>query len=105
MLTSGFSRCRTALPMLLAMVIAGCGGSNDSNGGGGDQGGGDSAGRGTLLDGSPTLVQAMSADNFLSGIGTALREALLLQAGEPVCDVAVYKIQYRTVGARGEDTD
>jgi dienelactone hydrolase len=87
---------------MAALLLAACGGGN--NPGGSDGTGGDTSSRGELLQ-DPTLVKAMTADHLLDGIDSTLREALLLQAGTPTCDVNVYKVQYHTVGGQDEPTD
>jgi hypothetical protein len=93
-----------------ALLLVACGGGSsagngDNTDGDGGGGGGDSPSRGELLQDPPTLVKSMTADHLLDGIDATVRDALLLQAGTPICDIDVYKIQYRTVGGLEESTD
>ncbi len=91
--------------LLLVAAFAGCGNDSNDQAPGDPGGGGGPPGRGRLLENSPALVTTLSAGNFLPGLSEPARQALLLQAGAPVCDVAVYKIRYATVGGRDEATD
>jgi hypothetical protein len=96
------ARCAT---LLLAASVAACDGGSDDDEMPGDPGGGNTPGPGELLDDPPALVTSLSAGNFLPGLDEPLRQALLLQAGTPICDVAVYKVRYATVGTGNEATD
>ena len=91
--------------LLLVAAFAGCGNDSNDQAPGDPGGGGGPPGRGGLLEESSALVTTLSAGNFLPGLSEPARQALLLQAGAPVCDVAVYKIRYATVGGRDEATD
>lgn len=88
------------ITLCVAALAAACGGGSGGNGNG--SGGGPQ--RGTLLQ-DPALVKDVTAAGLLSGIDATLRAALLLEAGTPVCDVAVYRIHYQTIGGRNEPTD
>jgi hypothetical protein len=77
------------------------------NGAGGGNGGGDGAAgpsRGELLA-DPTLVRTVTTSELLTDLNEPVNQALLLQAGAPLCDFAVYKIRYATVDERGGNTD
>jgi hypothetical protein len=91
--------------LLLVASCAGCSNNSDKQNPGDAGGGGGTPGRGALLENPPALVTTLSAANFLSGLSDPERQVLLAQAGTPVCDVAVYKIRYATVGGRNEATD
>ena len=70
----------------------------------GDDGGGDPVlARGDLLN-EPTLVRMVTTSDLLGNLNEPVNQALLLQAGAPLCDFAMYKIEYATVGAEGEAT-
>ncbi|HET9694466.1 MAG TPA: prolyl oligopeptidase family serine peptidase, partial [Steroidobacteraceae bacterium] len=86
---------------VLVLITAGCDSGNGDDDDDGDDGGTPS--RGELVS-DPTLVRVVEAAELLDGIDEALRLAVLLQAGSPVCDIALYKIEYATVGGQGEDT-
>jgi dienelactone hydrolase len=91
-----------SLAVLGALLLTACGGSD--SGGGSNAGGGDpGSARGELLH-APTLVRKVATSDLLSNLDDPVNQALLLQAGTPLCDVAVYKIEYATVGGQGEDT-
>ncbi len=93
---------KTATAALLAALLAtGCGGGNGS----------DSPApvtpwvRGTLL-GTPQLTASVGAGELKRRLqdGPSRDQALLLLAGDPVCDVQVHAIQYSTEGGAGEKT-
>ena len=87
--------------LLLALSVAGCSGSDEDAG---DDGGGEVPARGRLLQNPPELVATVSAASLLVDLGTPENFALLAHAGSPVCDIAVYRIAYTTVGGANEDT-
>ena len=98
--------CSNLTALVLVAGIAACGaGSGDDESPEDPGDGGAPPGRGDLLIDPPVRVTSLSAANFLSGLDEPLRQALLLQAGTPVCDVAVYKIRYATVDAGNAATD
>lgn len=90
------------------LALAACGGSDegsdDGDTGGGGGGGGDPS-PGSLLQDPPTLVQKVTTDDLLGNLGEPANRALRLLAGSPVCDIALHKIHYATVGGAGEATD
>jgi alpha/beta superfamily hydrolase len=57
-----------------------------------------------LLQNPPELVSTISATALLLDLGTSEHLALLAHTGSPVCDIAVYRINYTTVGGANEDT-
>ncbi|HEX5648447.1 MAG TPA: hypothetical protein VFX69_02225 [Steroidobacteraceae bacterium] len=102
MLRKIFPVCTIVLGALLG---AGCGGGDDdsdgSNGGGGNEPG---PSRGELLE-APLLVRTVTTSELLTNLNEPVNQALLLQAGAPLCDIAVYRIEYATLGGRAEETD
>jgi hypothetical protein len=88
-----------------ALLLAACNGSDDSDGGnGGDDGGNAGPSRGDLLA-DPEFVRTVTTADLLDDLDEPVNQALLLQAGEPLCDFAVYRIRYATVDDRGAATD
>ena len=71
---------------------------------GGDGGGDPGPSRGELLA-DATLVRTVTTSDLLSNLSEPVNQALLLQAGAPLCDFAVYEIRYATVDDHGEATD
>jgi pimeloyl-ACP methyl ester carboxylesterase len=88
------------------LAAAACSNSNDE--GTGDAGNGDGGGasfeRGVLVQSPPALVAKISAGDLLADSGDPLQQALLLQAGSPVCDVVIHRIEYTAVGGANEET-
>ena len=84
--------------MLLAFVLAACGG--------GQAGSGATAtpARGTLLQLPPDLVATIPAAVLLAQLSAYSDQNLLAIGGTPVCDIAVYHLRYETAGATGEAT-
>lgn len=87
------------------LLLAACDSNDDSNDadGGGD-GGSAAPLRGELLS-DAELVRTVTTADLLDDLDEPLNQALLLQAGEPLCDFAVYRIRYATVDDRGAATD
>ena len=69
-----------------------------------DGGGGPGFERGVLLASPPALVERISAADLLADSGDALQQALLAQAGSPVCDIVIHRIEYTTVGGANEES-
>ena len=90
--------------LLLAALGAAAGCSNDDSTDDDDGGSGGSSGRGRLLADPPALVAKISAGELLADTGDPLQQALLLQAGSPVCDVVIHRVEYTTVGGANEET-
>jgi hypothetical protein len=97
------------LPVLAALLMAGCGGG----GGAGDGGaGGSSSGtgpsvtpaEGALLQSPAQLLSTVTAPSLLVELNVAANQQLLGLSGAPVCDVLIYRIQYETVGGANEPT-
>ena len=100
---------QTGALVCAALLLAACGSSDsrdDGDGGNGDGDGGGSGGpsRGQLLA-DPTLVRTVTTSELLTDLNEPVNQALLLQAGTPLCDFAVYKLRYATVDEQGEGTD
>ncbi|MCE3284913.1 MAG: hypothetical protein K0R70_1169, partial [Steroidobacteraceae bacterium] len=91
--------------VLVALLGAGCGGSEDDSDGSGSNGGGGDPGpsRGELLE-APLLVRTVTTSELLTNLNDPVNQALLSQAGAPLCDIAVYRIEYATLGGRAEET-
>jgi len=87
--------------VLSALVLAACGGGGSQN----LTGQGPPA-RGTLLKNPPALVTVLSAATLLLDLNAAAgnNAQLLALVPIPVCDVAVYHIEYETVGGANEAT-
>lgn len=60
--------------------------------------------RGTLLQDPPELRGVVSAASLLFQLGTEATRQLLLLDASPLCDVAVYRLRYSTVGGTDEST-
>lgn len=88
------------------LAAAACSNSNDAGTGGAGNGGGGGASfeRGVLVQNPPALVAKISAGDLLADSGDPLQQALLLQAGSPVCDVVIHRIEYTSVGGANEQT-
>lgn len=86
---------------LAALAAAGCSSSND---GGSHDGGGTGYERGVLLRNPPALVSRIAASDLLGDTSDPLQQALRLQAGSPVCDVVIHRIEYTSVGGANEET-
>lgn len=63
-----------------------------------------STARGTLTQTPPQLVSNTSAASLLATLSTAANQQTLTLSGAPICDIAVYHIEYNTVGGAGEAT-
>ena len=89
---------------MLSLLVAGCGGNDDEPDNGGDDGGGGGPTRGQLLQSPPELVTTVTAADILEQASGSDILALLPLAENMVCDVAVHRINYATVGGNDEDT-
>lgn len=86
-------------PLLLGLLLlSGCNGSSMPS-----QPGSKTPARGTLL-GSPSLTQYLPSGSLLGLLQTATDQSLLNLGGAPVCDIAIYHIEYQTIGGAGEST-
>ncbi len=83
--------------LFAASLVVGCGGGGRANPflSGPPQ-------RGDLLQEPPALVQTVSAATLLEELSLQANQQLLTLGGAPVCDVAIYHIEYETVGAKNE---
>jgi hypothetical protein len=95
---------QTGALVCAALLLTACSSNDDNPDDGGDGGGSVAPTRGELLA-DPTLVRTVTTSDLLTELNEPVNQALLLQAGAPLCDFAVYKIQYATVDDRGEATD
>jgi len=87
--------------LLAALVLTACGGGDSGIGLGGTTA---PPPRGTL-QGAPEFVTTIPASALLLQLSTLPNQQLLSLSGTPVCDVAIYRIRYTTVGGAGEATD
>ena len=90
---------RTASAFLLLMLIS-CGGSG-SGPGSAPPG---AALRGTLVQNPAQLVETLAAGDLLLQLSGQANQSLLDLSGAPLCDIAVYHLEYNTVGGRDEPT-
>jgi len=88
-------RCSN-VPLLLALLLASCGGGNS------DSGSAANPPRGSLLQSPPELVSTVTAPNLLLELNTAANQQLLALGGAPLCDILIYHIEYATVRAANE---
>ena len=88
---------------LAAAVLAACGG-NGASSITDPTPGTPSTARGTLTHTPPQLLSTTSAASLLATLSTAANQPTLALSGAPICDIAVYHIEYNTVGGAGEAT-
>jgi pimeloyl-ACP methyl ester carboxylesterase len=94
-----FRNQHTALSVLTALLLAACGGSNS----GSDAVVANPA-RGELLQRPPELVSIATAPALLLALNALTNPQFLAISGTPLCDVAVHRIRYATVGGADEPT-
>jgi poly(3-hydroxybutyrate) depolymerase len=84
---------------LVALLAAACGGggSNDASPAGPPP-------RGTLLQLPPHLESTIAAGTLLAELSLAANQQVLTLGGIPLCDIAIYHIEYETVGGKNEAT-
>ena len=90
-----------------ALLLADCGGSGDgssSGGGPGTAAGTPGTAPGTLTQTPPQLLSTIGAATLLAQLTQAANQQTLALSGVPICDIAVYHIEYNTVGGAGEAT-
>jgi hypothetical protein len=85
--------------VLATLCLTACGGS-----GSGVTPGAASPGRGALLQSPPQLVSTVTTGDLLLELSAAINQPLLALSGAPLCDIAVYHLEYVTVGASNEPT-
>lgn len=90
------------LPALTAALLAACGGNHNDEPAAASAGG---PARGTLLQQPPELVSYIAASTLLAQLSARIDQAWLGLGDAPLCDVAVHKIRYTTVGGANEDTE
>jgi len=88
-----------ALPIFTALLLTACGGSNS----GSDAVVADPV-RGQLLQRPPELVTTVTAPALLLALNALGNQQLLAISGTPLCDIAVHRIRYATVGGTDEAT-
>ena len=84
---------------LSALVLAACGGSNPGSGAVVAN-----PTRGQLLQNPPELVSTVTAPALLLALNALANTQLLAISGTPLCDIAVHRIRYATVGGANEST-
>jgi hypothetical protein len=87
-----------AVFIMLPLLVAACGGGSTAPAAGADPP------RGTLLQTPPEVVSALPAATLLLRLTALANQQLLSLGGTPVCDIAVYRIRYETVGGGNEAT-
>jgi poly(3-hydroxybutyrate) depolymerase len=87
----------------MLLTLAGCGGGS-GNGNGGPSGPPPTPAHGSLLQDPPNFVSLISAPNLLLNLGTTSVQALAALAISPICDVAIFHLEYKTQGGAGEAT-
>lgn len=88
-----------ALPLITTVLLAACGGSNS-----GTEVVAANPARGQLLQTPPELVSTVTAPALLLALNALANQQLLAVSGTPLCDIAVHRIQYATVGGANEAT-
>ncbi len=90
------------MALLAAVALVACGGGGAASPGGTPA---PTPGRGTLVQSPPELVKLVTAGSLLLQLSLAANQPLLSQGGTPVCDIAIHKLQFRTVGGANEATE
>ena len=85
--------------LLAVLCLTACGGSNS-----GLMPAAGSPGRGALLQSPPVLASTVTAADLLVQLGVPANQLLFALSGAPLCDIAVYHLEYATVGANSELT-
>ncbi|HEY4974447.1 MAG TPA: prolyl oligopeptidase family serine peptidase, partial [Steroidobacteraceae bacterium] len=85
------------------MSLAACGGIGDSSSAATTPSAPSTA-RGTLVQTPPQLLSTVSVGTLLAQLTLAANQQTLTLSGQPICDIAVYHIEYYTVGGAGEAT-
>jgi hypothetical protein len=89
---------------LTLLALAACGGGSGGGGPGGPGGPPPTPVHGTLLQDPPHFVALVSAPDLLLNLGATSVQALAVLAVAPVCDVAIFHLEYETLGGAGEAT-
>jgi hypothetical protein len=97
-----FYKCLASL--LTALLLAACGGGTSGSGAGPGSTAGAPPPRGTLLQRPPTLLSTVTAPGVLLDLSTLADTQMLTLSGTVLCDVAVYHMEYTTVGGANEAT-
>ena len=85
----------------LMPLLAACG---QGGGSGQPPAAGSAPARGSLLQFPPRLVQTVTTADLLLQLGGVTDQPLLALSGAPLCDIAIYHLEYNTVGGRQEAT-
>ena len=96
--TNASNSCQSVLA-LTALLLTACGGS--------DPGSGAVVAnptRGQLLQSPPELVSTVTAPALLLALSALTNQQFLAVSGTPLCDIAVHRIRYATVGGANEAT-
>lgn len=88
-----------AIGALCTLTLTACSDSKDS-----DNSSGANPARGALLQSPPQLRGVVTAATLLLQLGSDANQQLLALGASPVCDIAVYHMQYATVGGTNEFT-
>jgi len=94
---------RPLLAGLTALVLAACSDSG-TNAGVNSGPGTPSTARGTLLQNPPQLLTTVPAATLLVELSAAANQQTLTFSGAPIRDIAVYHIEYNSVGGANEAT-
>jgi hypothetical protein len=95
-------RCHIRLTgVLAALLLTACGGGASELAGQGSAG---VPAHGRLLQNPPKLLSLELAPSLLTNLGALPTQALAIIAAAPVCDVAVYQLEYTTLGGAQEPT-
>ena len=86
--------------VLTVLLLAACGGGGSSS-----PTAAATPPRGTLLQKPPALVTVLTAADLLVQLNIPANLQLLVLAGTPLCDVAVYHMRYETVDGKNEATE
>jgi len=89
-----------SISLLTALLLSACGGGNSDNA----VVDADPV-PGQLLQRPPELVSVVTAPALLLALNALANQQLLAISGQPLCDVAVHRIWYATVGGKNEATD
>jgi dienelactone hydrolase len=89
---------------LVALGLAACGASGDDSitGTTPSTPSAPSIARGTLIQTPPQLISTVSVGSLLAELTLAANHQTFSLSGAPICDIAVYHIEYNTVGGAGE---
>ncbi|HXQ31486.1 MAG TPA: prolyl oligopeptidase family serine peptidase [Steroidobacteraceae bacterium] len=87
-----------------ALALTACGGGNSGSATGGTSAVAVSPPRGTLVQNPPVLLSTITTPDVLVELSTLTNTEVLTLGGTLLCDVAVYHLEYTTVGGANEAT-